>query len=250
MLTNQRHAEIISFLEGSTTATVEQLCRHLYASASTVRRDLSQLEQQGFLRRVHGGAVLTTGSGFEPPAFLQSTRHLAEKQHIAQLATRFLKNSCTYFFASSSTTTLLAAKLTDYLDVKLATNSLDILSSVQSSANLSVISCGGYLRSPYGEFTGNLALRTIEQLNADVFFFSCNGFSLAQGCSEFSDENVAVKRAFYRQAKQRILLCDHTKFERQAFFSSFSLSEIDYIITDRAPENCEYLEVLGKRLIY
>ena len=105
-----------------------------------------------------------------------------------------------------------------YPDVKVATNGVAILANMKSTEHLSILSTGGFLRSPWDELTGNLALKAIENLNADIFFFSCAGFTAKQGASELSDENVSVKRAFYQHAKQRILLCDSTKIDKQ--FSS------------------------------
>ena len=87
-------------------------------------------------------------------------------------------------------------------------------------------------------------------MNADVFFFSCAGFTVEQGAMELSDDNVAVKRVFYRNSKLRILLCDSTKIGKLFFFNSFSISEIDYIITDRCPAYPGYVELLGDKLIY
>ena len=201
-------------------------------------------------QRVHGGAVLTTGSNFDTPASIRRTQQQEEKQRIADLASRFLSNSSNYFFDSSSTVSFLALKLRDYLDVRIATNGLGILSSLSSSENLVVLSSGGYLRSPYDEFTGNLAVQCISNMNADTFFFSCAGFSASQGAMELSDENVAVKRAFFKKSKQHILLCDSSKFDREFFFNSFNISELDYVVTDRKPANSLYIELLGDRLIY
>ena len=250
MLSDERHAQILNYLETHNSITVSDLSKALYASPSTIRRDLSELERLGFLHRVHGGAVLTTGSTFDTPANLRRTQQLVEKQKIAELASRFLSSSSTYFFDSSSSAALLAHKLLNYLDVSIATNGLGILSSLQSTGNLSLYSCGGFLRSPFDEFTGNLALQSISQMHADIFFFSCAGFSAEQGATELSDENVAVKRAFYRNAKQRILLCDSTKFNKHFFLTSFGVKELDYVVTDRAPANSIYTELLGERLIY
>lgn len=137
-----------------------------------------------------------------------------------------------------------------YPDVKVATNGVAILANMKSTEHLSILSTGGFLRSPWDELTGNLALKTIENLNADIFFFSCAGFTAKQGASELSDENVSVKRAFYQHAKQRILLCDSTKIDKQFFFRSFSISEIDYIITDRCPDDPNYVALLGDKLIF
>lgn len=249
MLSNERHAQLLSYLERNKTVTVQELADKMFASPSTIRRDLSALEKQGFLKRVHGGAVLTEGNALDPPWYLHQVQQIEEKKRIAETALPFLSNSATYFFDSSTTVSMLAVKLKDYLDVKIATNGLGILSSLTSTKNLSVISCGGYLRSPYDEFTGNLALQNISRMNADIFFFSCAGFSAGQGATEINDDNVSVKRAFHQNSKLHILLCDHTKFDREFFFNSFSLSEIDHVITDRRPSD-RYVELLGDKLIY
>lgn len=250
MFSSERHAQILSCLEKHNTISVQELSAQLYASPSTIRRDLSELEEQGFLKRIHGGAVLTAGSTFDTPARLRRTQQLAEKQRIAELATRFLKPSSSYFFDSSSTSGILAERLADYPDVKIATNGVGILSSMSSSDKVSIISCGGYLRSPWDELTGNVALRSIEEMNADIFFFSCAGFSAEQGSMELNDDNVAVKRAFFRKSKLHILLCDSTKFGQRFFYNLFSLQEIDFVVTDRCPENRLYRELLGEKLIF
>ena len=250
MLTKERQQQILSYLSQHNTVTVQELSARLYASSSTIRRDLSELEEQGILKRVHGGAVLTAGSTFDTPAQLRKTQQLAEKFKIAELASRFLRPSSTYFFDSSSTSAVLASRLTEYPDVKIATNGVDIIANMSSSPKLSILSCGGYLRSPWGELTGNNAIKSIEGMYADVFFFSCAGFTREQGAMEFSDENVAVKRAFYRNSKLHILLCDSTKFGKQYFFNLFTLHEIDYIVTDKRPVNSALVELMGDRLIY
>ena len=250
MLTKERQQQILSYLSQHNTVTVQELSARLYASSSTIRRDLSELEEQGILKRVHGGAVLTAGSTLDKPAQLRKTQQLAEKFKIAELASRFLRPSSTYFFDSSSTSAVLASRLTEYPDVKIATNGVDIIANMSSSPKLSILSCGGYLRSPWGELTGNIAIKSIEGMYADVFFFSCAGFTREQGAMEFSDENVAVKRAFYRNSKLHILLCDSTKFGKQYFFNLFTLHEIDYIVTDKRPVNSALVELMGDRLIY
>ena len=74
MFNSERQAQILSCLEQQNTVSVQALSEQLYASPSTIRRDLSELEAQGFLKRVHGGAVLTAGSTFDTPAQLRRTQ--------------------------------------------------------------------------------------------------------------------------------------------------------------------------------
>lgn len=250
MFYTERQKQIISHLETHENVSVQELAELLFASTSTIRRDLSELESIGILRRVHGGAVLTSGTNFDTPAPIRRVLQQPEKEQIAKLASRFLSSSTNYFFDSSSTVRNLALKLVDYVDVRIATNGLGLLSMLTSSSKMDVLSCGGYLRSPYDEFIGTVAVQSIQNMSADYFFFSCGGFSLTQGATEFSDDNVAVKHAFFQHSKKHILLCDHTKFGKEYFFKSFDLRDIDYVVTDQKPDDKSFIEVLGDRLIY
>ena len=78
MLYTERHNQILRYLETHNSVTVQELAKSLYASPSTIRRDLSELESMGFLQRVHGGAVLTTGNNFDPPASIRRTQQQAQ----------------------------------------------------------------------------------------------------------------------------------------------------------------------------
>ena len=81
-----------------------------------------------------------------------------------------------------------------------------------------------------------------------AFFFSCGGFSLERGATEFRDENVAVKMAFLANSKHHILLCDSSKFDQLFFYGSIRLEDIDYVITDKCPKQA-YVEMLGDKLL-
>ena len=167
MFSFDRQKQIIEILEKDQSLSVTEMSKRLFASASTIRRDLNELEKQGILQRVHGGAVLLSGTNYDPPAAFRKYHNLAEKQRIADLAERFLSPSSAYFFDSSSTATVLATRLEKYPNVRIVTNGIEIPSILQSSEKLSVISCGGSLRSPWGEFTGGITIKTIEEMNAD-----------------------------------------------------------------------------------
>ena len=60
MLAEERFSLILDLLARQRTATVQELCEALNASESTIRRDLNELDKQGKLNKVHGGAILTT----------------------------------------------------------------------------------------------------------------------------------------------------------------------------------------------
>ncbi len=58
MLAEERFALILEQLNEQRTVTVQQLCEALHTSESTIRRDLTELDRQGRLTKVHGGATL------------------------------------------------------------------------------------------------------------------------------------------------------------------------------------------------
>lgn len=249
LIRTERQSQILLYVEKHHSASVQELAQYLYASQSTVRRDLSELEEQGVLKRTYGGAILTNGSNYDTPATLRLIQNRPEKERIADLAERFLAPSTSFFFDSSTTSAVLAARAVSYPQIRLATNGLEIPSALRDRGDVSVILCGGELRSPWGEFTGSVTLRAIADMNADTFFFSCGGFSLERGATEFRDENVAVKRAFLANSKRHILLCDSSKFGSLFFYGSIPLESIDYVITDKRPDE-DYVKLLGDKLIY
>lgn len=58
MLKNERYERILEILDENTYVTANELSERLYVSIPTVRRDLTELQRQGLIRRNHGGAEL------------------------------------------------------------------------------------------------------------------------------------------------------------------------------------------------
>ena len=88
MLAEERFAMILDLLAQKRSATVLELCDALDASESTIRRDLTQLDRQGLLKKVHGGATLVgrTVLADEPPMAAREEQSVEEKRLIARAA--------------------------------------------------------------------------------------------------------------------------------------------------------------------
>ena len=88
MLAEERFALILNLLAEKRTATVQELCEALNASESTIRRDLTELDRQGRLNKVHGGATLPDGQFLadEPTMAAKETLAVGQKRSIAQAA--------------------------------------------------------------------------------------------------------------------------------------------------------------------
>ena len=113
MLAEERFAMILDLLAQKRSATVLELCDALDASESTIRRDLTQLDRQGLLKKVHGGATLVgrTVLADEPPMAAREEQSVEEKRLIARAAAAMITEKDFVFLDAGSTTLALAAAL-------------------------------------------------------------------------------------------------------------------------------------------
>jgi DeoR/GlpR family transcriptional regulator of sugar metabolism len=248
MLMNERRQRIISILHQDKFVTVGRLCEILYASPATIRRDLAQMAEQGVLSRLHGGAELLEGSNSDMPLLLRLQKEKAKKEAISIIASRYLGDASTIFMDSSSTVYYLARQLKDYSGRSIITSGLATINYLNEQTAATVYCTGGRLFHQ-SSYVGCGAAGAARSYCADILFFSCCGFSVANGSTEAEEENAAVKRAMAENAKKRILLCDSTKFGHDYFCKACATDKIDLIITDEKPEDAAVQSLRGK-LVY
>ncbi|WP_317951244.1 DeoR/GlpR family DNA-binding transcription regulator, partial [Rossellomorea marisflavi] len=123
MLTDERHRIILDLLKDKETIKIHEIVEMTDASESTIRRDLTQLEQEKFLKRVHGGASRLQGKLKELSVSEKSSKNLHEKRLIGQYAASLIEDGdCIFLDAGTSTLSLI-----DYLpqmDIVVVTNGL------------------------------------------------------------------------------------------------------------------------------
>lgn len=251
MLSYERQQQIMELLQKRRSVTVEYLIKKLYASGATIRRDLQEMQRQGLLTRVRGGAVLIDGGNQDKPPILRAQQNTAQKERIARLAMRCIEDASTLFLDSSSTVTAFARRLESFAgqrELSVMTNGLFTIHALNELSCVTIFDCGGVIKN-HSSAVGPTALSALESFHADVTFFSCCGFSLDIGTTEASEENAAVKRVMCRNAKRRILLCDSSKFDKDFFCKVCAAPDITRIITDSPPPE-PYRTALGERLMY
>lgn len=235
MLMNERRAQILSILHQKRSVTVKKLCESLYSSPATIRRDLSEMAAQGMIFRLRGGAQLPDGGNSDMPLLLRIQKEKARKEAIASIALRYLKDVSTILMDSSSTVYYLARRLKGSSGMSVITNGLATVNYLNEQTALSVYCTGGRLFHQ-SSCVGDRAIETVRSFCADVFLFSCCGFSVSAGSTEAEEENAAVKREMSLRAKRKILLCDSTKFGKDYFCRACPVEAIDLIITDQRPD--------------
>ena len=232
MFAYERKQQILDILKIKKAVSVEELCKTLYTSGATIRRDLQTLEQDKLIKRTHGGAVLLEGNSTETPLVLRESENSKQKQIISELAVQHITDGMTIFMDSSSTVSYIIRQLTPFKGLKVITNGIKTASVLLDYKDIKTYCTGGVIRENSRSLVGHNAEQFISQFHADVCFMSCRGMSIEMGATDPSDEEAFVKKEYIKHSKKRILLCDTTKINVNYFCKVAPLSEFDQIITN------------------
>lgn len=213
---------------------VGETSRRLGVVPETVRRDLGELERQGQLRRVHGGAVPVEGLGFEGELSARSTVRAGEKERIGRTAARLLDGVDSIFLDEGSTVAAFADALRPRRPLTVVTAALPVATRLASRERVEVLLLGGRVRPRNLGCVDHWAVRMLEGLVVDVAVLGTNGLTARHGLT-CPDPNVAaVKSAAIGTARRSVLLADHTKFGVDSFCRFGALRELHTVVTDRA----------------
>jgi len=230
-----RKKEIIQLIEEKKFVTVSYLTRRLYTSEATIRRDLSGLEAEGYIKRTRGGARSIKEYYQEQPYSYKTNCQIEQKKHIADIAIDFIGSFQSVFLDSSSSCNYLARKMVQIDHLTVLSNGLSTCSLLSENEKIKVSCPGGSVVSKRNSIVGASTIEYISNHFADIAFVSCRGVDAVFGISDFMQEVTDLKKAFRTHCGQLILLADSSKFGKRFFHQSLTLGSIDVIITDTRP---------------
>lgn len=228
---NQRQEWVAEYILQQGLVTVEDLVDRFAVSRMTIHRDLDELEKQGVLRKVRGGATASPSPLFESDIRYRVRVTSKEKEAIARYALTFIESGQAVMLDDSTTTLALARLLKDIKPLTVITNCLGIMKEVHDVKGLRLISSGGEYMPRYDAFTGLICEQSISSIRANLLFMSTSAVS---GLLAFHQEQeiVKVKNIMMSSATKRILLVDHTKIGKVALHRLAELSDFDLVIVD------------------
>ena len=235
MLSLKRQDEILEILNRNKSAKVEGLAAELFVSGATIRRDLSQMEKQGLLRRSHGGAILFKSSAEESALSIREQENTAAKKAIATHAFTLIKNGDSVFMDSSSTVGFVIPLLNNLKYLSITTIGLKNALLLSQISSAKVYIAGGQIHNHSNSITGTDTMDYISRIHADVALISCSGADLKSGFTDADIEQSKLKRQMRKNADKVAMLCDSTKFGKTFMCTDFTFDEIDYLITDKIP---------------
>lgn len=228
----RRYEKIMEVLLTNKEVTVAELSDRLGVTGKTIREDLTRLEEQGLIIRVHGGAVLAQGDQFGIlPAKEPLIKHAEEKADIARKALAHIQEGDIIALDGGSTTLEIARRL-DNRPMTVITNDVYIISELAAKDHIRLVVPGGY--RVRNMLAGPEATDYVKQLNIQKAFISATGIHPEHGLSIYTGDLIEFKRALIDTAREVIAVINHHKFGQTALRTFASLNEITRIITDGA----------------
>lgn len=216
MLAEERFSQILALLAEKRTATVQELCEALNVSESTIRRDLLELDRQGRVNKVHGGATLPSSQfrADEPTMEAKETLAVSQKKTIAKAAAALIQaDDFVYLDAGSTTLAVARAVSGAALDAHYVTNGI-AHARLLAQKSCHVCVPGGLLRPRTEAIIGAAAITALQQFNFTKAFIGANGVALNVGFTTPDPEEAAVKAVAVRRARETWYLVDDSKFGR------------------------------------
>lgn len=225
---SDRERTILDSLADKGCLSVSTLSKTLGVSTVTIRTDLKNLEDLGYLERTHGGATPRFHSNIMER--LRERPH--EKARIAKAAAAMVHDGDRIMIEAGTTTALVLKHLPGKRDIHIVTNSALVLTWARSNPSMSITMVGGEYRRLTESFVGPLALDAIARYNVRLAFVGTDGLSPDKGMTTHLAEGAEIVKAMVSRAEKSILLADSSKYGRSGFVSVLPLSEVDIVIMD------------------
>lgn len=228
---------IAEYVQKQTRASVQELCELFKVSESTIRRDLSELENRELLKRTHGGAIHPKAVSFEPTYQEKGDQYSEEKKSIAKKAAELIENGDSLVIDSGTTTEYLADELSKFNNLTVMTNSITLAQKLSSMQHINIMITGGMLRTNTMALVGPVAEESLDRVRVDKAFIAANGIDPTIGLTTPNMIEASIKQKMMDVAEQVYILTDHSKIGKVSFAKFGNLSDVDaYITGDKITE--------------
>lgn len=248
MITAERHHIILDLLTRNGVVDLQSLVQRTKSSESTIRRDLALLEEQGLLKRIHGGATLPYSKIDEPNLQDKSSKNLHDKQLIAQAAASMIHDGdCIYLDAGTTVSEMIPFFNTK--NIVIVTNGVMHVDAL-ASANITTYLIGGRIKTNTKAIVGSVAQENLKKYRFDKCFLGINGINTKYGFTTPDPEEAILKKIAMDLAEETFVLADKSKFT-ETFFAKVADIETANIITANVDNEAisEYLEKTNMKVV-
>lgn len=216
------------------TVSINDLAIALGVSLETIRRDVAPLTEAGTLIKMHG-AVSLPPDAVEAPIRIRTNENMAEKLAVARQMAARIADGDTVMMDTGSTSSLLARTLLTKKNLTIITNSADIVGILAGHNGNSLFLAGGQVQATNLAAVGQTAIDFVSRFKVQHAIITIGGVDARLGLTDFTIAEAEFARAVLACGAERIVVTDHTKFDKAALVKVCDLDGIDRIVTDAAP---------------
>jgi DeoR family fructose operon transcriptional repressor len=243
LFAEERRRRIVELVNSRRKIVIPELVRHFGVSASTIRNDLRDLQDEGKITRTHGGAIINSKSGYEPLPFSKETQMLPAKKMIARAAAAFVEDGDIIAVGTGSTTYEFIKCLEPDKNLTVILNDIYFAAYLERMENINVVLLGGALRRQFHYLQMPAGNNYLSGVNIDKAFISCNGIHVRRGVTT-PDPSLAYDLGQIIGASAEVyVLSDSSKFGSVSFARIIDIADVNAIITDSHVDGEDVVEM-------
>jgi DeoR family fructose operon transcriptional repressor len=212
---------------------VTALAAEFQVSEATIRRDLSEIEQDGLLKRTHGGVILDTNANHEPEVSQRLNEQKEQKERIGKAAADMVQDGEHIILDSGTTTLYIAKHLVHRNNINVITNDINVAAELRDAKGVTVIVVGGVLTTNSYMLNGMFALNALKTLHVQKYFLGSSAIHAKHGSTNTCIDVVEVKKAMVEAAQEIIIVADDTKIGKVTLHEVVPITGIHKFITGR-----------------
>lgn len=232
MSLKEREILILEFLRERRSATVDELCKALFVSEPTMRRDLAALNSQGKIIRTYGGASYKSNPGENIPQEFREREHSDAKIIIGKKCLSIIEDGDTVMVDGSSTALALLNVISAKKSIAVITNSAKAPLILKDSG-VKLFVTGGELAQNTLAYVGGHAEGFIRSFNADICFFSVRTLTTDGRLTDNAIAENSIRRAMMGSSKKSVLLLDSKKISEPCMNTLCNLSDISAVVSEK-----------------
>lgn len=239
-----RQRLILEQLSADKKISFVDLSQLLNVSYDSIRRDVIELEDKGFLKKVHGGAVANSylnAIGNERNGLKGDDLKVILKKTLP-----LFKDGQVILMDGGNTNFFIAEQLAKKLKLTIVTNSLPLAMALNEHPTIEIILLGGIYFKHYEITMGLDVIRQIERLNVDMYVMGINGIDFAKGCTIRNYEEAILKQKMMEVAKRTICCVIEEKIGVVENFKVSDIGQLDTIVTNLKPDDTRLKEFKEK----
>lgn len=230
--TMERRQQIVLQAQRQGKVDVAELAAQFDVSTVTIRNDLNELSDNGFVVRCRGGALANTKLARELSVQERYKERHSEKKRLGGVVAKLINDGESIILDSGTTTEKVAQCLEGHKGLIVMTNGLNIANALSEVDTVDVMITGGHLRKKSMSFYGSQAEESLRHLHFDKVILGVDGFDLKAGVTTYFEPEASLNRLMCDISREIIAVTDSSKFDQSGFHVICPYGDITTLVTD------------------